>query len=258
MTATVRIPATVSTRVMSPKSRWAGRYHASSPGGYTSGEPGGIVDVSGVAYGLSPLSRLTIASCVARSTSLPSRNGIREMRSDQPMRIASHAVSIATCVRGAPATLTPRRTAPATSSSTRSSCGALSSIPPTHQKMPARIAASLARECTKSGEVVFEGLLLGAVRREVAVPQRGLRLRVMVRRALHDLRDRRGRRRPPPAPAPRAGRRGPLGDRRAAEQRRERVREAVGHRDAVLRREDHPLQLGELPVRRLHEQRLDV
>src|SRR5436309_11081806 len=94
---------------------------------------------------------------------------------------------------GLPVRLRPRSTAPAMSRTTRSSCGALSSIPPTHQNNPARIAASLARERTKPGEVALEGLLLLAVGGEVAAPQRGLRVRVVIRRGPDELRDRRGR-----------------------------------------------------------------
>ncbi len=86
--ATVKMPAQVSTRERSPTSRWAGRYQASSPGGYTSGEPGGIVDVSGTVYGLRPCSRLPMASSVARRTSLPSGNGTRDHRSENAMKTA--------------------------------------------------------------------------------------------------------------------------------------------------------------------------
>src|SRR5256885_14811055 len=108
-----------------------------------------------------------------------------------------------------PVRLRPRSTAPAMSRTTRSSCGALSSIPPTHQNNPARIAASLARERTKPGEVALEGLELLAVRGEVAALQGVLGVGVVVRRGPDELGDRRGGRR-----TPRRGGRAPSGGRR--------------------------------------------
>src|SRR5258706_4258024 len=163
-----------------------------------------------------------------------------------------------------PRRLSPRSTAPATSRKTRSSCGALSSIPPTHQNSPRTRAASLARERTELGEVILQSLLFLTVGREVAIAQRGLRLRVMVGRGPDERRDRRGGRRRGRAGARawtttwtgrRARRRD---DRSRAEERRERVRERVAHHDAILRGEEHLLELGELAVVRLDEDRLQV
>src|SRR5256714_8379103 len=265
ITTVVRMPATVSTRVMSPKSACAGRYQSSSPGGYTSGEPGGIVEVSGTVYGLRPCCRFRMASCVARSTSLPSSSGARERRSLMPMSTAHQQMNLPW---SRPVRLRPRRTTPAMSRTTRSSCGALSSIPPTHQNRPARIAASLAREDTEPCEVRLEGPQLLAVRREVAALERRLGVRVVIRGRAHELRDRRGGRRPRRPrrsrwPGARAGpgrRRRPRRrrDGRAPEQRVQRARERVGHRDLVLRRQDDALELRELAVIGLDEQRLDV
>src|SRR5712692_978507 len=146
---------------------------------------------------------------------------------------------------------------------TRSSCGALSSIPPTHQNSPRMSAASLARERTELGEVVLQTLQFLAVRREVTVLQRDLRARVMVGRGLHKRSDRRGSGRGRRAGARawttwtgrRARRRD---DGRRPEERGERVRERVAHHDAVLRREEDLLELGELAVVRLDEDRLEV
>src|SRR5438105_6121386 len=146
---------------------------------------------------------------------------------------------------------------------TRSSCGALSSMPPTHQNSPRTSAASLARERTELGEVVLQTLEFLTVGREVAVLQRRLRLRVMVGRRLHERGDGPGCGR---CGWPRArtwttwtGRRARRRDhRRGAEERRERVREGVAHRDAILRRDKDLLELRELAVGGLDEDRLDI
>src|SRR5256886_17075365 len=143
---------------------------------------------------------------------------------------------------------------------TRSSCGALSSIPPTHQNSPRTSAASLARERTELGEVVLQTLEFLTVGREVAVLQCRLRLRVMVGRRLHERGDGRGRGRWGwPGARARTGRRARRrDDGRGAEERRERVRERVAHRDAILSCDKDLLELRELAVGGLDEDRLDI
>ncbi len=86
-------PAQVSTRVMSPQSHCGSAYQASSPGGYTKGEPGGMVVCRYELYGLPPRPTIPSDSTVARSTSLPSRSGSRRRRSEMATRIARYVVS---------------------------------------------------------------------------------------------------------------------------------------------------------------------
>src|SRR3954454_170046 len=85
---------------------------------------------------------------------------------------------------------------------TRSTCGALTSMPSIAQKSATARAASvrgalLAGRCTELGEIVLKELDEPSVFGEGGAPQRLLRLVVVVGGLLHELRDglrRRGRR----------------------------------------------------------------
>src|SRR6266851_4336787 len=163
---------------------------------------------------------------------------------------------------------------------TRSICGALTSMPSTAQNSATASAASrtsgglagvgapclllLPGRGTELREIVLQKLDEARVLDEVAALEGVLRLVVVVGGLLHELRDRlrwpRRRRR-------RTGRtwRGARGGRRSRRRRRTRpeerlqgLSERVGHHDPVLRREDEPLQLGDLALRGLDEQRLDI
>src|SRR6266542_2501511 len=201
-------------------------------------------------YGLAPPRNVWMASWVARSTSLP-ENGCRTRRSDAAMSTAYAPTQPPGRRR---VRLTARSATPTRSSAKRSACGVSMSMPATHQRRPARIAASLARERTELAKVILQRLELLTVGREVAAPERRLGLRVMVRCALDELCDRG------------AGARWHArwwwwrrhGWRRCAEQRIEALGERLLHHDLVLRREDHPLELWELALRGLDEERFDV
>src|SRR5688500_10171963 len=261
MAATIAMPAQVSTRVMSPKSAYGTAYQASSPGGYTNGEPTGIVLCSTCVYGLPPANTTSSDSAVARRTSLPSASGSRCSRSDAATSTASPAPAAATGMSRSAAHPRPR---PVSSRRTRSTCGALTSIPSTHQKTPRTTAARtaalllLARGGTESGEIILEQRDQAPVLGEIAVPERGLRLLEVLVRGPHELGDLSGRRRGRAGRRRRTGRR--LGGRRGAltEELVERALERRGHHDATLRREDHALQLRDAALRRLDEEPLDV
>src|SRR5581483_1662688 len=139
MAATMSTPAQVSTRVMSPASHRGIAYHASSPGGYTKGEHGGMVLWRHVAYGLPPCRTIPMDSLVARSTSLPSRSGSRRRRSEIATRIARYDVDPAACRE--PRSVSQARTTADSRIATRSICGALTSVPSTAQKNATASAA---------------------------------------------------------------------------------------------------------------------
>src|SRR5687767_7753893 len=129
------------------------------------------------------------------------------------------------------------RPRPVSSRRTRSTCGALTSIPSTHQKSPRTMAARtaalllLARGGTELREILLEQLDQPAVLGEVAPPESLLRLVVVVGRRLHELGDRRGRWR-----RTRRRLRGRRGSART-EELIERALKGRGHDDAALRRE---------------------